>query len=212
MTIINGVRFRNFGGPLYLGNYPNNYTEFEADGTLEANGDATTYDDWAVSASLAIQGQSSEPDYDFTNLGLLFPNNDTGEIAYIVSQMQHRKQMDSPIYYHVHYIQSAAAQPTFKLDYKFYNNGAAVPGSWTTISTGSGTGASKGIFTYPGSGSIMQIATFPAITPPTSETVSANIDVKFYRDDNDIEADVLVKYIDFHYVIDTQGSREEFSK
>jgi hypothetical protein len=175
---------------------------------LVLQGTYTTWDDFSVPLTRDKQGQNEKPDYDFTNLGLLFPQNTASEIVYLVLQMPHRKRLGSSIQLHVHYIQSNATQPTFKADYKFYNNGAAVPGSFTTVSTADGN---KGIFTY-SSGSIMQIASFPPIVAPDSETVSANLDVKFYRDDNDLTGDCLAKYLDFHYEIDSFGSAGEFTK
>jgi hypothetical protein len=185
-----------------------NYTEFESDGTVELHGDATTWDDLSAPLNTERQGAGGKPDYDFTNLGLLFPQNDDTEIAYLVIQMQHQKLMDSDIKLHVHYIQDVAAQPTFKIDYRFYNNNGTVPGSWTTISTADG---SKGFFSW-SSGSLLQIATFPAVSAPANETVSANLDIKLYRDDNDVTGDVLAKYVDLHYQIDSFGSREEYTK
>lgn len=196
---------------LIVGDYPNNYFEVESDGTWQSVGNATTWDDFAVSASRARQGVAQKPDFDFTNLGLLFPQNDAAEIVYIIAQNSHAKLMNSDISYHVHYIQSVATQPTFCLDYKYYKNGAVVPVGFTTICT-SDVGGDKGLFTYPGSGSILQIGELPAITPPADETVSSNLDVKFYRNDNDVAGDVLVKYIDFHYQINTSGSRQEYTK
>ncbi len=176
--------------------------------TLLMSGDAATWDDFSVPLTRDKQGQSAKPDYDFTNLGLLFPQNDDTEIVYLVFQMSHSKKMDSQISFHIHYIQSGATQPTFKIDYKFYLNGATVPGSWTTLSTADG---SKGVLPYT-AGDMMQKAIFPYITPPTNETVSANIDIKFYRDDNDVAGDVLGKYIDFHFSKDMTGSRLELTK
>ena len=184
-----------------------NHSEFENDGTLHNIGDATTWDDFSVPLTRDKQGQSTKPDYDFTNLGLLFPQNDDSEIVYLVVQMPHRKKMNSDVKLHIHYIQAGAVKPTFKIDYKFYNNGEIVPGDWTTISTADGN---KGIFTY-GSGSMLQIATFPAVSL-TDELISANLDMKLYRDDNDVSGDIITKYIDFHFEIDMQGSRSEFSK
>jgi len=184
------------------------YLTIAADGTLTLTGDATTWDDFSISLTTGRQGVASKPDYDFTNLGLLFPNNDATEIAYVIAQMPHRKKMGSAIYYHVHYIQDQATQPTFKLDYKFYNNNSLVPATWTTISTAD---SSKGLFTWT-SGSLLQIATFAAIAAPSSETVSANIDARFYRDDADATGDVLGKYLDFHYEIDSLGSSGEYTK
>ena len=202
----NGV-IKTFPSGIEAGLKPN-YLEVEGDGTKILHGNATTWTDFSVPLTRDKQGQSSKPDYDFTNLGLLFPQNDTAEIVYLVLQMDHRKKMDSDIFFHIHYIQAHVTKPTYKIDYKFYKNGAAVPGSWTTLSTADG---SKGIFTY-SSGSILQIATFPVITPPLDETVSANLDIKFFRDDNDLAGDSLAKYIDFHYEIDSDGSRQEFVK
>lgn len=186
-----------------------NYFEVESDGTKVLNGNATTWTDMSIPATRARQGATQKPDFDFTNMGLLFPQNDDTEIAYIIIQMDHRKKMDTAIKLHCHYVQAVAAQPTFKCDYRFYNNGTASNGSFTTLSTADG---SKGVFTYPGSGEILQIATFPDIAAPTNESVSANLEFRFYRDDNDVTGDVLLKYIDFHYEIDTDGSRQEFIK
>jgi len=169
---------------------------------------APRWTDFSVPLTRDKQGQSSKPDYDFTNLGLLFPQNDATEIVYLTFQMDHRKLLDSDISLHVHYIQSESTQPTFKIDYKFYNNGEAVPGSWTTISTAD---ESKGLFAYT-SGSILQIGEFPMTSPPANEDVSANLDIRFYRDDNDLTGDALTKYIDFHYQMDDDGSRLEYTK
>ncbi len=196
---------------LKVGNIPGgNYFEIESDGTAVSKGDATTWDDFTLSATQARRGALSKPDFDYTNLGLLFPQNDTSEEVYLIMQMPHKKKMNSKIYFHIHYIQSVATQPTFTIEYKFYKNGTAVPASWTTLNTSDAEG-NKGVFPYT-SGSIMQIAIFPAITPPADETVSANFELKIYRNDNDVTGDVLVKYFDFHLEIDTDGSREQFSK
>ena len=169
---------------------------------------APGWDDFSTPLTRDKQGQSQKPDYDFTNLGLLFPQNDPSEKIYLVLQMSHGKKPNTPLRFHVHYIQDSAIYPIFKLDYKFYNNGSLVPGSWTTVSTADN---SKGVFPW-SSGSILQIGTFPEISLTSDESVSANIDIKFYRDDNDVAGDVLAKYVDFHFLKDTVGSNSEFNK
>ena len=184
------------------------YMNVATDGTVTLSGEATAWDDFAVPLTPGRQGALSKPDYDYTELGLLFPQDDAAEIANMIFQMSHSKLMDSALHFHAHYIQSVTEQPTFKIDYRFYNNGEAVSGGWTTISTADGD---KGLFDW-SSGDILQIATFPAIAAPSSETVSANLDVKLYRDDNDVTGDVLAKYIDFHFQVDSFGSSEEYSK
>jgi len=186
-----------------------NYSEFELDGTLLAKGNATTWTDFSVSANQAKKGANDKPDDDYTNLGLLFPQNNQSETISIISQMPHQKKMDSPIHLHIHYIQSGATQPIFVAQVRGYNNGTAVP-SFSTIKT-SDVGGSKGLFAYT-SGSIMQIATFPVIEM-TGETVSRNFDIIIYRETGDgLSGDCLVKFIDIHYEIDTLGSRTEFVK
>lgn len=170
--------------------------------------DGITWDDLSVSLTRDKQGQSSKPDYDFTENGLLFPQNDPAEIVYLVIQMKHAKVLGTGLMPHVHYIQDEVPQPTWKIDYRWYNNGAAVPGSWTTISTADGN---KGVFDYT-SGAIMQIGAFVEVLPPASEDVSSNFDLRLYRDDNDVTGDVLAKFIDLHYQIDSLGSDAEYVK
>jgi len=171
--------------------------------------DEVAWDDFAVPQEPSLRGSRAKPDYDETEMGLLWPQNDSSEFVNFVQQMKHAKKLNTGLRLHVHFIQSAEALPTFVAEYRWYNNGAAVPAGFTTISTADGN---KGIFEYPGSGSILQIASFQEIDPIANENVSSNIDVKFYRDDDDVPGDVLGKYIDFHYQIDGLGSDQEYVK
>ncbi len=185
-----------------------NYTDILADGTIRLNGDAKTWTDFSVPLTRDKQGQSSKPDYDFTNLGLLFPENDESEIVYLNLQMLHQKALQTAINLHIHYIQSVSDQPIFELQYKFYNVNAVVPGSWTTVDTH----LNKGIFTWT-SGDLMQIGEFPSIAAPANEDISSNLDLKIYRQTGDgLTGDVLTKYIDLHFKIDSLGSDEAFVK
>lgn len=154
------------------------------------------------------QGVTSKPDFDYTRLGLLFPQNDNTEKTYFLDQMLHEKKLGTAIKPHIHYLQETVEIPVFKLDYKFYKNGDDVPGSWTTISTASGSGA---VFTW-STNPMLQIITFPEITAPANETASSHIDMIVYRDDNIVIGDVLAKYFDYHYQQDSLGSRQEFIK
>lgn len=168
----------------------------------------TQWTDKSFSATTTRIGALSKPDFDYTNLGLLFPQNDATERIYILDQMLHQKKLGTAINLHVHFIQTSALVPKFVAQYRFYNNGAVVPG-FTTIETSTGGGV---VFTYPGSGSILQIIDFPDIPAPASEAVSANLELILYRDDNVVTGDVLVKFIDYHFQIDAAGSRQEYIK
>jgi len=176
--------------------------------------DGITWDDFSVPLTLEKQGANTKPDYDEDEHGLLFPANDVTEIVRVVQQMLHDKLLGSDIYPHVHYIQEAAGQPTFLMDYRWYNNGGDVPfvgapGNWITISTADGD---KGIFPWT-TNPMLQIATFLPIAAPANENVSSNFDFRFYRlADATPNADVLAKYIDIHYQKDSLGSDAEFVK
>jgi len=151
------------------------------------------------------QGQSLYPDFDFTNMGLLFPNGDASEIAYMITQLRHEVRIGTgaELRPHIHFVQDVAAQPTFKLDYRLYENNGDPTGSFTTLT------ASTFAFTWT-SGSILQIASFPAISLAAITGVSAMLDMKLYRDDTDVGGDVLAKEFDMHYQQDGWGSRQEF--
>ncbi len=203
--IITNPQFRT----LKVGDISNgNYSQILADGTIQLIGDARKLTDFSVPLTRDKQGQSSKPDYDFTNLGLLFPQNDEAEIVYINLQMLHQKALNTSIELHIHYIQELAEQPIFEMQYKFYNNGGDVPGSWTTLDTS----VAKGIFTWT-TNDMMQTGEFPVISAPANESVSANIEIKLYRQTGDgVAGDILTKYIDFHFKIDSLGSAEEYIK
>lgn len=163
------------------------------------------WDDLRFPATLIRQGATTKPDFDITNMGLLFPQNDATEIAYIIGQFPHARQNGSSIRPHIHFVQDEAELPVFKMDYRWYKNGSDPTGSFTTLT------AETFAFTYT-SGSILQIASFPEIVGTAIDAVSSVIDIKLYRDDNVVTGDVLVKEFDIHYQIDGNGSREEFIK
>lgn len=168
---------------------------------------SSQWTDKSFAATRLRQGALLKPDFDYTNLGLLFPQNDTTEQVFIVDQMLHQKKLDTDLHLHVHFVQTSALMPIFEAQYRTYNNGGTIPG-FTTIDTSANSPA----FTYPGSGSIMQIIGFPTLSMPSPESVSACLDIIFYRNDNVVTGDVIVKYIDYHYEIDAAGSRQEYIK
>lgn len=165
------------------------------------------WDDRSFALTRDRQGVAQKPDYDFTNRGLLFPQNDNTEFVQIIDQMSHAKKFGTGLRLHIHYIQTTAALPIFKVDYKFWNNGEDVPALNTTISTEDG-GIS---FTWSGN-PMLQIISFPEIPAPANENVSANFEFDLYRDDNIVSGDILTKYIDYHYQKDSDGSRQEYVK
>jgi hypothetical protein len=182
-----------------------NYSEFEDDGTLVFKGDATVWDDLRFPATRIRQGATLKPDFDTTNIGLLFPQNDATEIAYIIAQMPHSWKLGSTIYPHIHWVQDGATVPTFKMDYRWYNNGADPTGSFTTVTF------DTELYSYT-SGSILQITYIDGGISGSGKTLSSLLDIKLYREDNDYVGDALMKEMDIHFEMDTVGSREETAK
>jgi len=165
---------------------------------------AQGWDDIVNPATYSRQGSNTKPDFDYTNIGLLFPQNDTGEKIYISGQMPHAwdgaSGKQTIIHPHIHYIQTGATIPVFTLEYRFYANGAIVP-SFVTVST-----AGSIAFTYT-SGSMLQILRWAPITL-SGLGPSAWYDMILYRNDNVVTGDVLVKGFDWHALFNSIGSRQ----
>jgi hypothetical protein len=165
----------------------------------------TQWNDLRFSFTQTKQGATSLPDFDYTNVGLLFPQNDATEIVYIIGQMPHDYKLGTDIKPHIHWQQSAATAVTWKMDYKWFENGSAVPASFTPIT------ANSDIFTYT-TGNMLQISAFPAINRSGIDSVSSVLLIKLYRDDNTTTGDVLAFEFDIHYQVDSLGSRLEYTK
>jgi len=178
--------------------------ELHMRGTPVLTGNATCWDDILFPFTQAKLGANAKPDFDYTNVGLLFPQNDATEIIYIVGQLPHSYLEGSAIYPHIHWQQSASTAVTWKLAYKWFNIGAAVPAGFTILP------AATGINTYV-SGNLHQVSSFGAIAG-TGKGISSILLMKVYREDNTTTGDVLGFQFDIHYEKDTIGSRTEFVK
>ena len=163
------------------------------------------WDDLKAPLTLAKQGATTKPDFDYTDIGLLFPQDDPDEIAFVILQFPHARKNGSNIRPHLHYVQTTATPPVFKIDYRWTKNGGDPTGSFTTLTCDSQA------FTYT-SGSLLQICSFPEIVGSAIDSVSSIFEAKIYRDDDVVTGDVLAKEFDIHYQIDQLGSRQEFIK
>jgi len=169
----------------------------------------TYWNDLKAPFSTAKRGQTNKPDFDFDNVGLLFPQNDTTEIIYMILQFSHERAPGSDISPHVHWQQMNSNDVVWKLAYKWFDNGDAVPANWTFLTE------DHDIFTY-SSGSMLQITDFPTITGTSITGVSSIFLVKVYRDDN-VDAgagsgDALGFEFDLHWQSNGPGSADEYNK
>jgi hypothetical protein len=162
------------------------------------------WEDLRVSLTSTKQGSGSLPDYDFTNVGYLFPAADEAEILYGTTQLPHSYKAGSEIAPHVHFYQKSSSSPTFKISYLWTNIGVSSATAFTTIKTN----ALQSTYT---SGTIHQVAEFPDITG-TGKTISSIFQFKLYREASGVAADVLTTDFDIHYFKDDTGSRQEFIK
>lgn len=162
------------------------------------------WDDLFFPLTNAKLGANLKPDYDYTNNGLLFPQNDTSEYVWITVQLPHRWLVGSTIEPHLHYIQNANTQPVFRMEYKWTNIGDAVSGSLTTLDLNTNN------LPYT-SGSIHQILNGASISG-VGKTISSILDIKLYRIDNVYVGDLLAKQFDIHIQVDGFGSQEEYIK
>ena len=163
------------------------------------------WDDLRFGFTQTKQGATQKPDFDFTNVGLLFPQNDAAEVVYMIGQIPHKYKLGTDIYPHIHWQQGEDKAVTWKLAYKWFKNGAAVPADFTTITT------ATGIFTYT-TGNLLQISAWAAIDGSGVDTVSSILLMKLYREDNVYTGDVLAFEFDVHYQIDSQGSPLQYEK
>ncbi|MCP4763076.1 MAG: hypothetical protein GY870_14970 [archaeon] len=157
-------------------------------------------------ATRTKRGANEKPDYDEINIGFLFPQNKTNEKIHINEQMNHDWELGTNIKPHIHFIQTSALLPIFKMVYKWYNNGDIV-GYATLFATLTTTGVP--VFPYV-SGNLPQILEFPEIDGSKIDTHSSLLDIVVYRDDNIVSGDVLFKSFDFHAKFNKIGTLNEY--
>lgn len=169
----------------------------------DIRGNGVRWDDLKFPFTQIKIGALDKPDFDFTNIGLLFPQNDATEIIYIIGQLPHARQLGSPLKPHIHWRQSANTPVKWVLEYKICNNGEVPPVSFTKLESTETT------FDYVEG--ITQITPLGTIDG-ANIALSSILLMKVYRDDNTTTGDVLGYEMDIHYQIDSRGSRREFVK
>ena len=152
-----------------------------------------------------INPATTKPDFDYTNVGFLFPQNIPTEIIYLTVQLPHSWKEGSTIFPHVHVRQSANQQAVFKLDYLWYDVGDTIPTTWTTYTMNQYAVAYT-------SGNIANIVKGASGISGVGKGISSILKIKLYRDDNVYTGDMLADQFDIHIEIDGFGSEEEFIK
>ena len=203
-----------------------NNTKFEADGTIVLEGAATVWDDFLVNPDATSRGGSKTPVWGGSS-GTAFKNNGTSQgvflwmfsptteqEVYFTVQLPHKYKVGTDLYPHVHWT-TATGTPlrnnvVWGLEYTVIKIGNSFPN--TTISVGNSIIGGIGAIT--GTGQHL-ITSLPVISGANID-ISTVIVCRLYRatgDSNDTFAnEVGLLSMDFHYQIDTEGSRSEFTK
>ena len=187
-----------------------NYTKIEADGTVEFNGEATVWEDLRV--TLDKGSNSATIDYVFGSGPQIwfFKENASDYMSFVV-QMPHAYKIGTNIFPHVHWLpkESQVGNVEWKFDYSWANFGDVFPSitTLTTVESGPFTQNKHMITKFPSSGFGIS---------GTGKNVSSILICRIYRigsnaaDTYDKDAGVLS--FDFHYQVDTMGSRGEYTK
>lgn len=172
-----------------------------------------------------IDTTSGRIGYNYTENFLFFADNAryaaTEQIS-ISTQVNHDWLIGTNLRPHIHWAQSSANIPNMVLGYRVWDNGAAIPPTWTLmIPAASGGRPSAHVFTYT-AGTIGQITTFGEIDMSSITGLSANLQFKIWRDTDlgsgeyagadPLVGNWLVAEFDYHYQRDAMGSQGEIMK
>jgi hypothetical protein len=204
--------------PIMLGTL-SDHTEFEADGTMQAVGDATCWrDELQMLVGSRLESPSSDIQLNIPEGSVTFETSARYATDYVVMSIQinHDWLVGSAVHPHLHWWQVSSDVPNWMIGYRWQRQGQAKTTSWTNqIYTTHG-------YTYT-SGTLNQITEFGTITPPADYSpVSDILQVRIYRDVTNAStlfagadpesSDVDAVNFDIHFQVDTLGSREEYSK
>jgi hypothetical protein len=192
-----------------------NYVGFESDGTAEFNGDATVWDDLRTPISVASKISGKEPAEVAYKGGIVYEfNTGNDETCAFNVQLPHAYKLGTDIEFHIHYLiraDGANGVDPENVKWDFTYSWADIDDEQpaeTTVSTTIDVKALTADTHYLG-----EIAS--TIDGSGISGVSSMIICSLGRDvsvANNYTDDVLVMELDFHYQIDTLGSRDEAVK
>lgn len=191
------------------------YSEFEADGTLKFNGNATVFDDVIGSAlrlsvvgvGLAVNNVENTLDYSTAS--------DLNDYAYDNYQFSHKRKLGTRIYPHVHWIQKENNKPNFLIRFRWQITGQPHTTTWSDCPL------LGNVYTYT-VGSLHQISYSTGLASPSTDDISGVIQLRVFRDNanasgafattNLYSTTVSIMFVDIHNEIDTVGSRAQYTK
>jgi hypothetical protein len=195
------------------------YSEFEADGTLEFNGAATVWADYVTPLSRALfGGAANDPtltkvaDDGAGSAGVwAFVFGDGDEVLATV-QLPHSWKEGSTIYPHIHFFTMTDVDPSdnFDMDFEYWwaDQGEDFPANTTLVTTTHATGVNSQYLHQLGNLTVAGI-------DGTGHTISSVLMIRIGREasvGDNYAGGVAILDFDVHYEKDTIGSRGIISK
>ena len=203
-------------GALGLFGTDTNNTEFESDGTIKFNGNATVYDDLTgditrtKTVGVRVTFNDAEGTIEITSSAT------TSDYLILSYQMSHKWKLGSVIYPHIHFEQNQNSIPYFLIQYRWQQNGQEKKTAWTNYK------CNTPVYTYSGTIKNNIATSSVGITPPVNYSLSDIIQLRVIRDTTNSSGlftgeptytgTVSITAVDIHYEIDAGGSKTEFSK
>lgn len=200
-----------------------NNTKFEADGTIVLEGNATVWDDFVVYPDATSKGTNNPPVWSTTafkkngtsqGVFLWMFEKDKEQEVYFTLQLPHKYKLGSALYPHVHWTTAAGTPSGTNVMWGLEYTVVAIGGNYPNTSTLTSNSILDAIGTPSGIGQHL-ITSFGSIGG-TDIGISTIIVCRLYRAgthaSDTFGYDVGLLSIDFHYQIDTEGSRTEFTK
>ena len=193
------------------------YAEFEDDGSLILDGDATTFrDEFGPLIGAKLESPSSHITTDAAEGAVTFDASCTlSDYISMPVQINHDVKAESGVKPHIHWWQISSNIPNWLIQYRWQVNGSAKTTSWSPVKYVSHA------FTYT-SGTLNQITGFGTLTPPTGTGVSAILQLRLLRDTGNASTlfagadpqtgSVSAVFYDVHVEVDSFGSRAEYAK
>jgi hypothetical protein len=203
--------------PTQFGNVDEgNFSSFDENGFLTFHGDARIYRD---ELGDALSLKSVGPRVTINDIESLVEFSATaGMTDYLFKNLQlnHDRELGTPIQPHLHFFQGASVVPNFLLQYRWVKLGEQKPVPWTNIA------CNVPVFPYT-SGVLSQIATVPElIEPPTGDGVSDIVQFRVIRDNSNISGEFVgadsysgsvgILSFDVHIIADSIGSKSIMAK
>lgn len=196
---------RVYADSLRAGNFAGgNYTEFEADGTVKFNGDATVWEDANIGAA-SLPGGTSAPDLDVALDGTtiyqpVFNGSATMEQLFASIEIPHATKLNDSIYPHVHWTPTSASagDVTWIIKYAMCTDSNTITGEDSLVVTTAAGGTAWRRKTTPFRGVYCN-------------HLGTQFMFRFYREPtrttDTYPDDAMVFTIGIHYKKDTEGSR-----